>query len=184
MKFTSLIRAAAPYARPVLASVAIGWGLGVLADTAKQRQAELQELQAAITEGTGVLHGIQTDIASGRAVLDQLERTVMQLEERADTASRIVEQMQQRAAGLHNGAGPAVAQAFKERADEGTEDQPAPSVAAGRARLVVEEHATGKVAVNLDNPWQCIACNAPIGPDVPDQHAADCINRPRQVDPQ
>lgn len=131
MKFTALIRAAAPYARPVLASVAIGWGLGVLADTTKQRQAELQELQAAIAEGTGVLHGIQTDIASGRAVLDQLERTVMQLEERADTAGRIVEQMQQRAAGLHSG-GTVVAEPVNKRADEEAVDEPAPPVADGQ----------------------------------------------------
>lgn len=130
MKIAALIRAAAPYARPVLASVAIGWGLGVLADTTKQRQAELQELQAAIAEGTGVLHGIQTDIASGRAVLDQLERTAMQLEERADTASRIVEQMQQRAAGLHSG-GTVVAEPVNKRADEEAVDEPAPPVADG-----------------------------------------------------
>jgi hypothetical protein len=151
MKITALIRAAAPYARPVLASVAIGWGLGVLADTAKQRQAELQQLQEAITEGTGVLAAIEQDITSGRAVLEQLGRTVMQLEERADTASRIVEQMQQHAAALHNGTEPATVlciapecgqsghsrttgdQADKERADEEAGEQPAPPVAAGPA---------------------------------------------------
>lgn len=169
MKITALIRAAAPYARPVLASVAIGWGIGVLADTAKQRKAELYELQAAIAEGTGVLAGIQQDIASGHTVLAHLQRSVMALEERAATAERIVQQMQQRAAGLHSG-GTVVAEPVNKRADEEAVDEPAPPVAAGP--VATEPGCTHT---------QCVLIHPHAGPAILTGDAARLAGMPTEV---